>query len=162
MEFKLQPILKTYYESLEDGKILGCKCNECGDISFPPLPTCQECGGVGVDWVEMPHEITIKEIRWEDASVGGDYTWRKGNMFFKVPMQEERYCAAVGQFDVEGTSPFHVPLYGVTQENYQELRKMLPLTADVKFVEHKKDFLTVGATVRQADIDAANAAVAAE
>ena len=162
MSYKLQPILKTYYEGLDKSIIYGSKCSECGDISFPPLPTCQECGSVDFGWVELPHEIVIREIRWEDASVGGDYTWRKGNMFFKTSIGEERYCASVAQFDVPGTSPCHVPLYGPTEENYQELRKMLPLVADVKFVEHKKDFLTVGAQLRQADIDAANKAAGVE
>ena len=158
MSYKLQPILKTYYEGLEEGKILGAKCSECGDIAFPPLPVCQECGCTDFEWAELPHELILKEIRWEDASVGGDYTWRKGNMFFSVPISEDRYCAAVAQFDVPGSSPFHVPLYGCTQENYQEIRKLLPFTVDVKLVEHKKDFLTVGAKVRQAEIDKANAA----
>ena len=82
-------------------------------------------------------------------------------MFFKTSMQEERYCASVVQFDVPGSSPFHTVLYGVTEENYQAMREMLPFKVDVKFIEHKKDFLTVGAQVRQAEIDKANAAAAA-
>ena len=161
MAYKLQPILKTYYEGLDKGIIYGAKCKECGDLAFPPLPTCQACGSDEFEWVELPHELILKEIRWENSSVGGDYTWRKGNIFFKTPMQEERYCASVVQFDVPGSHPFHVALYGPTEENYQELRKMLPLKVDVKFIEHKKDFLSVGAQVRQEDIDRANAAAEA-
>lgn len=158
MAYKLQPILKTYYEGLDKGIIYGAKCKECGDIAFPPLPTCQTCGSPDFDWVELPHELLLEEIRWEDTSVGGDYTWRKGNMFFKTPMQEDRYCASVVKFDVPGANEFHVPLYGVTEENYQALRTMLPFKVDVKFIEHTKDFLTVGAKVRQEELDKAAAA----
>lgn len=161
MEYKLQPILKTYYNALEDDRILGARCNECGAIAFPPLPTCQECGSVDFEWVELPHELILKEIRWEDASVGGDYTWRKGNIFFEITMQEERYCASVVQFDVPGTDPFHCALYGATEGNYQVLRKMLPLKVDVRMIGHKKGFLSVGAQIREEDIQAANAKVEA-
>ena len=79
-------------------------------------------------------------------------------MFFKVPIQEERYCAAVARFDVEGTSSMHVPAYGPTEENHKALEAMLPLTVDVKFVDHTKDFLTVGIQIREEDIKKANEA----
>ena len=157
MAYELRPILKPYYDALKEDKILGMKCADCGDISFPPLPSCQECGGYHVDWVEMPHELILEEIRWEDSSVGGDYTWRKGNMFFKTTMQEERYCASVCRFDVPGAPSFHVALYGPTEENHRALEAMLPITVDVKYIDHTKDFLCVGAQVRQADLDKANA-----
>ena len=157
MAYELRPIVKPYYDGLKEGKILGMKCTDCGDVNFPPLPSCQACGGYHTEWVEMPHEIVIDEIRWEDSSVGGDYTWRKGNMFFKTKMQEERYCASVGHFEIEGGHQFHVALYGPTEENHRALEAMLPITVDVKFIEHTQDFLAVGAQVRQAELDKANA-----
>ncbi len=50
----LQPILKTFYDSLrDDGKILGLKCKECGAIQFPPVPVCNTCGCMDTEWTEM-------------------------------------------------------------------------------------------------------------
>ncbi|MEY2375412.1 zinc ribbon domain-containing protein [Lentilactobacillus buchneri] len=47
--YLLRPILKTYYDSLEDGKVLGMKCQDCGKVVWPPLPTCQDCGSYNLD-----------------------------------------------------------------------------------------------------------------
>ena len=32
----MEPIVKNYYLALEEGKILGRKCTDCGHIEFPP------------------------------------------------------------------------------------------------------------------------------
>jgi len=142
--FELRPILKTYYDALEEGKILGMKCEECGDVVWPPLPTCQKCDSTELNWIDMGNEAIIDEIRYEDSSVGGDYTFRKANDYF---VNKEPYCISVGQFQ-EGTRQFHAALYGVTKDNVDELISKLPFTAKVEFIQMDGGFKSVGFRVK--------------
>jgi uncharacterized OB-fold protein len=150
MAFELRPILKTYYDALEEGKILGMKCEECGDVTFPPLPTCQKCGSYHMDWIEMGPTVVLDEIRFEDSSVGGDYTFRKGNPLFEKSFDVEPYCVSVAHF-VNGTHQFHAALFGVTEENKDRLIDALPFEVDVKYIQLKKDFKSVGLQIKAAD-----------
>jgi uncharacterized OB-fold protein len=138
--YKLRPILKTYYDALEDGKVLGLKCNECGSVVWRPLPTCQDCGGTDLDWYDLGLEAFVDEIIFDDANAQGDYTFTKANQYFVH--KEEPYCICVGHFK-EGTV-FHAALYGVAPGNVDELRRNLPLTAKVEFMEMDGGFKSVG------------------
>lgn len=51
MEYKLT--FKDYANALTKGKLLGLKCNDCGNTTVPPKMTCQECGGTDLDIVEL-------------------------------------------------------------------------------------------------------------
>lgn len=50
---KMERIVKTYYDALEEGKVLGRKCNACGHIEFPPYLACNECGNLDTEWVDL-------------------------------------------------------------------------------------------------------------
>ena len=50
---KLERIVKTYYDALEEGKVLGRKCPACGHIEFPPYLACNECGNLDTEWVDL-------------------------------------------------------------------------------------------------------------
>ena len=50
---KLERIVKTYYDNLEDGKVLGRKCTVCGHIEFPPYLACNACGNLDTEWVDL-------------------------------------------------------------------------------------------------------------
>ena len=36
-KYDLKPIIKTFYDALEEGTILGRKCQRCGHVEFPPF-----------------------------------------------------------------------------------------------------------------------------
>lgn len=142
--YKLRPILKTYYESLSEDKILGMKCTECGDVVWPPLPTCQKCGSYELDWVDLGKEAIIEEIRFENINAAADYTFVKANEYFvdkKTP-----YCICVGRFP-EGTHQFHAALYGIMPENVDEWTAKLPFIAKVRYNELVSGVRSVGFTV---------------
>ena len=40
MAVKLEKIVKTYYDNLEKGKILGRRCLKCGNMEWPPVYAC--------------------------------------------------------------------------------------------------------------------------
>ena len=50
---KLERIVKTYYDNLEDGKVLGRKCTACGHVEFPPYLACNACGNLDTEWVDL-------------------------------------------------------------------------------------------------------------
>ena len=50
---ELEAICKRFYDGLEEGKILGRRCLECGAIEFPPHYACNECGYHATEWVEL-------------------------------------------------------------------------------------------------------------
>lgn len=58
----MEPIVKTYYDSLAEGKILGKKCPECGAVEWPPIPTCTNCSNMDLSWVEITGEATLDSL----------------------------------------------------------------------------------------------------
>jgi uncharacterized OB-fold protein len=137
--FELRPILKTYYDALEEGKVLGMKCEACGDVVWRPLPTCQKCGSTDLKWTDMGDEAMIDEIIFEKPNLIGDYTFTKANQYF---VNKEAYCICVGHF--KDGNLFHAALYGVTEENVDELISKLPLAAKVEFIQMDGGFKSVG------------------
>ena len=60
---KLERIVKTYYDALEEGKVLGRRCPACGHIEFPPYLACNECGNLDTEWVDLTNtRAHIKQI----------------------------------------------------------------------------------------------------
>jgi len=53
---KMQPYVKMFYDYLAEGKIMGLKCNSCGEIEFPPVTVCNKCSGTDLSWIEMSGE----------------------------------------------------------------------------------------------------------
>ncbi len=40
MGVKLEPVVRTFYEELEKGRIMGRQCKRCGAVEFPPVLAC--------------------------------------------------------------------------------------------------------------------------
>jgi len=49
----IEYVVKTFYDALKQGKLMGLKCPKCGEHSFPPKPTCNKCGNLNLKWVKM-------------------------------------------------------------------------------------------------------------
>lgn len=62
MAIKLERVVKTYYETLEQGKVLGRKCPKCGNVEWPPVYACNACGSYETEWCEMSGRGTIVEL----------------------------------------------------------------------------------------------------
>ena len=62
MEKKYERIVKTFYDSLEEGKILGRKCTKCGHVEFPPYLACNECGNLDTEWVEISGKAVATQL----------------------------------------------------------------------------------------------------
>ena len=80
-KIKMERIVKTYYDALEEGKVLGRKCLSCGHIEFPPYLCCNECGGLDTEWIDLtnvrakvtqilPPLIVFPETEYKEANGG--------------------------------------------------------------------------------------------
>lgn len=59
---KLECIVKRFYDELENGKIMGRKCQACGAVEFPPVIACNTCGHFEMDWLELSGRGEVTEI----------------------------------------------------------------------------------------------------
>jgi len=46
-------IVKTFYDNLKKGKLMGLKCPKCNTHSFPPKGTCNQCGNPDLEGAQM-------------------------------------------------------------------------------------------------------------
>lgn len=48
-----ESIVKRYYDSLKEGKIIATKCKSCQSLTFPPTTLCECCGSSELEWVNF-------------------------------------------------------------------------------------------------------------
>ena len=122
MAVKLEKIVKTYYDALEEGKILGRYCPKCGSMEWPPVYACNNCGQMETEWKEISGEgeMTLFVL----PSV----------MSLKPQLKDlEPYCYAVVKLK-EGIER-NVMVTGVTKENEKQIRANLPYPVHAKIVQ---------------------------
>ena len=49
-----------YQEYLQEDRIIGLKCGQCGAVNFPPMAVCRECSGREFEEVPLKGEGTIR------------------------------------------------------------------------------------------------------
>ncbi|MBQ9031399.1 MAG: hypothetical protein IJ106_08115 [Parasporobacterium sp.] len=114
---KLERIVKTYYDALEEGKVLGRKCTCCGHIEFPPYLACNECGNLDTEWVDLTN--TRAKITQVLPPL---------NVFPETPFAEANggfvaVCVKIDQADPYVTSMVHVgkDAYESIRENMENI-----------------------------------------
>jgi len=58
MEYTLT--FDQYQKGLEEGKLIGLKCNSCGIYTFPPKGVCRDCGSSNLSKTDIKGKGTIK------------------------------------------------------------------------------------------------------
>jgi len=119
---KVEPIVKKWYEALEENKLMGMLCKSCGHYEFPPVPICNECGSVDVEWVEMSGYGTMTS-----CSVS------------MVPMApyEDRGQLVAGFVELKEGPAFISWLVGIEEDEKEGIPARLPL--EVEFVADQRD-----------------------
>ena len=62
MAIKLEKVVATFYEKLEEGKIMGRKCPKCGNVEFPPVYACNACGSYETEWYEISGKAKVHSL----------------------------------------------------------------------------------------------------
>jgi len=45
--------IESFYKFASEGKLMGAKCNKCGEVTLPPRPICSKCLGHDMNWIEV-------------------------------------------------------------------------------------------------------------
>ena len=114
---------KAYYDGLEEGKLIGAKCPECGHIEFFPYYSCSECGNHNLELVELSGEGVV------DSFV----TTRVAT----APLVGELGPYVVGGVTLKEGPRINAAIVGITPENADEMYKKLPIPVKVKIVQFK-------------------------
>ena len=111
---KCERIVKTFYDALEEGKILGRKCTKCDHIEYPPYLACNSCGNLDTEWCEISGKAVLTQIMVPSiAFANPDFKARVGD-----------YC--VGTVKPEDSDEINTCLIGVNPDRVEELRGKLP------------------------------------
>jgi len=63
--------VNDFINYLEDGKVMGTRCQDCGQVFFPPRVDCYQCLSSEVEWFEVSGKgrlITYSKLKY--APVG--------------------------------------------------------------------------------------------
>ena len=113
-KYDLKPIVKTYYDALEEGTILGRKCQRCGHIEFPPFLCCNTCGCLDTEWVDLTNMRGIVKQALPTRGAFGDPEFRQTHGdYFAVEVQ------------VPNIDPFNTSLLHVDYDQYAEFDKAI-------------------------------------
>jgi uncharacterized OB-fold protein len=59
-------VARKFWEGLRAGKFLAPRCEDCGELFFPPRSHCPECLGEGFTWEELSGKGTL--YSWTELS----------------------------------------------------------------------------------------------
>ncbi len=46
--------IESFYRFVKEGRLMGAKCNTCGQVMVPPKPMCTNCLSEDLRWKELP------------------------------------------------------------------------------------------------------------
>jgi uncharacterized OB-fold protein len=50
---------KPFWDNLQNGQLMVQKCDECGNVQFPPSPVCTKCLSKDVKWTVCSGKATL-------------------------------------------------------------------------------------------------------
>ena len=129
---KPEPVVREFFEGIKAGKFMARKCPVCGAVEFPAYPTCNSCGSLETEWLELSGEVTVNEI----FKVGDAFTMP--DMAQYAPL----FTADVTLAEGPSTTCY---IFGVDYSNFEELRDSVPHKGRlVKLPKGKFDTWAVG------------------
>jgi len=45
--------IEQFYKFMNEGKVMGAKCQNCGKLMLPPRPMCTQCYSEKLEWIEL-------------------------------------------------------------------------------------------------------------
>ena len=126
MAIKLEKVTQTFYENLEEGKILGRKCPKCGAVEFPPVYACNSCGCWDMEWVEISGKAKMHSI------------------VMPAPLSTKPEYKALGKYaygeiELEEGSRFNGVVRGMTKKKRKQFLEEGKLPLPVKAAIYQRD-----------------------
>lgn len=114
MAIKLEKVVETFYQGLEEGKILGRRCPKCGAVEFPPVYACNSCGSLETEWVEISGKAKLHSMVLPAALSSKPEYKALG-----------KYC--YGEVELEEGSRLNAVVRGINRKKRKELLDKLPV-----------------------------------
>ena len=130
MAIKLEKVVQTFYEKLEEGKIMGRKCPKCGNVEFPPVYACNKCGNYETEWYEISGKAKMHSIVLP-AALSSKPEYKKIGKY------------AYGEVELEEGTRLNAVVMGITKKNRAELSAKLPLDIHAVIIDRDGGFKTV-------------------
>ncbi|MGV9141723.1 MAG: Zn-ribbon domain-containing OB-fold protein [Promethearchaeota archaeon] len=115
--------IESYLEYIRSKKLMGSKCQDCGEIYVPIRKLCPKCNTANMEWTEMSGEGEL--AAYTSITVGTPYFVEKGYD------RKNPYCFSVIKLK-EGPM-VSAQLVGVDESNPEQINIGTPLK--VKFLE---------------------------
>ena len=115
--------VQSYLEFINNKKLMGSKCKECGELYTPPRKLCTKCNKTKMEWIELSGKGKI--AAFSCIGVGTKFMCEKGYSIKKP------YCFSVIKLD-EGTM-ISGQLVGVNESKPDTIKIDSPV--QVKFLE---------------------------
>ena len=124
MAIKLEKVVATYYEKLEEGKIMGRKCPKCGNVEFPPVYACNACGNYETERYEISGKAKIHSIVLP-AALSSKPEYKNFGKF------------AYGEIELEEGSRLNGVILGVNKKKRKELQDKLPVSCHAVIIDRE-------------------------
>jgi len=124
MAIKLEKVVATFYENLEQGKIMGRKCPKCGNVEFPPVYACNACGNYETEWYEISGKAKIHSIVLPAA-------------LSSKPEYKNFGKYAYGEIELEEGSRLNGVILGVNKKKRKELQDKLPVSCHAVIIDRE-------------------------
>lgn len=121
MSVQLEPIVRTFYEELEKGRIVGRKCKRCGAVEFPPVLACNSCAGTDMEWIEISGKAKMTSLIMP-------------SVLSTKPENADLMPFCLGCVEIEEGAAVNALIRGVTKKNRSELIKKLPVPVKAEIV----------------------------
>lgn len=113
----------SFYQFLNEKKLVGSKCKQCEALYLPPRPFCIKCYGWEMEWVEMKGEGTL--AAYTVIAIGPTFMVEEGYD------RKNHYCSGIVELD-EGPK-ISARILGVDTKSADKIKIGTPLT--VQFLE---------------------------
>ena len=67
--------VNAFINYLEEGKVMGTRCKDCGQVFFPPRADCYQCLSADMDWFEVSGTgklVTFSKLEYAPVGFGDD------------------------------------------------------------------------------------------
>ncbi len=121
---KVEKLVQPWYDALEEGKLLGRKCPDCGHIEFPPRYACNECGCMHTEWVEISGKAKALTFLPQSVLGSNDELNEQYGDFMWAVIQIEENDIGDGHDLIDG---YNSVVLKVGQDRLEELNAKLPV-----------------------------------
>jgi len=118
----MEMIVKRFYDSLDEGKLMGRKCTDCGAVEFPPVIMCNACSCTSMEWLEVSGEAEMFDFILPSALSA------KPNL---APFMPYSYACV----RLKEGAELNAVVCGVSRKNKKEIRENMPIPVKAKIVQ---------------------------